>query len=73
MPLKGGLMDCYRLFRKEVTHSCPIEADLSPLMSIMEFQYRAPATRNLLTRNQFPCRACSKLAHAGKMDEAMEI
>jgi 4-hydroxy-tetrahydrodipicolinate synthase len=70
MPLKGGLMDCYRLFRKEVIISCPIESDLIPLMSLMEFQYSGTSNTHYYGTS---VPRMFKLAQQGKMDEAMEI
>jgi 4-hydroxy-tetrahydrodipicolinate synthase len=70
MPLKGGLMDCYRHFRDQVIISCPIEADLIPLMTVMEFQYSGTSNTHFYGTS---VPRMFKLAQQGKMDEAMEI
>jgi 4-hydroxy-tetrahydrodipicolinate synthase len=70
MPLKAGLMDCYRLFRDQVIISCPIEADVIPLMTVMEFQYSGTSNTHFYG-NSVP--RMFRLAREGRMDEAMEI
>ncbi|HXQ49836.1 MAG TPA: dihydrodipicolinate synthase family protein [Stellaceae bacterium] len=70
MPLKGGLTDAYRLFRDQVIISCPIEADVIPLMSVMEFQYSGTSNTHFYG-NSVP--RMFQLAREKKFDEAMEI
>jgi dihydrodipicolinate synthase/N-acetylneuraminate lyase len=70
MPTIGGLLDVYRQLRNEVVISCPLEADVIPLMAVMEFQYSGTSNTQYYG-NSVP--RMFELARAGKMDEAMEI
>jgi 4-hydroxy-tetrahydrodipicolinate synthase len=70
MPAIGGLLDVYRQFRKDVIVSCPLEADIIPLMEVMEFQYSGTSNTHYygdVVPRMF------KLAQAHKMDEAMKL
>jgi 4-hydroxy-tetrahydrodipicolinate synthase len=70
MPSIGGLLDVYRQLRNEVVISCPLEADVIPLMAVMEFQYSGTSNTQYYG-NSVP--RMFELARGGKMDEAMEI
>ena len=41
-------MEMYHHFRDEVVISCPIEADLIPLLSVMDIQYSGTSNTNWL-------------------------
>jgi 4-hydroxy-tetrahydrodipicolinate synthase len=70
MPSIGGLLDVYRQLKNEVVISCPLEADLIPLMAVMEFQYSGTSNTQYYGAS---VPRMFELARAGKMDEAMEI
>ena len=69
LPGIGGLLDVYRQFR-DVIVSCPIEADLIPLMSELEFQYSG--TSNTAGYGDYVPRMYAT-ASAGRHAEAMEM
>jgi 4-hydroxy-tetrahydrodipicolinate synthase len=70
MPVIGGLIDAYRQFKDQVVISCPLEADVIPLMAVMEFQYSGTSNTHYYG-NSVP--RMFNFARDGKMDEAMEI
>lgn len=70
MPTIGGLLDVYRQLKNEVVISCPLEADIIPLMAVIEFQYSGTSNTQYYG-NSVP--RMFEFARKGQMDEAMEI
>lgn len=64
-----GLMEMYHHFRDEIVISCPIEADLIPLLSVMDIQYSGTSNTNWLS-DWFP--KTLELAQNGEWEKAME-
>ena len=64
-----GLMEMYHHFRDEVVISCPIEADLIPLLSVMDIQYSGTSNTNWLG-DWYP--KALHLAQNGQWDQAMQ-
>ncbi len=70
MPLIGGLLDVYRRLHDKVVISSPLEKDIIPLMSVMNFQYSG--TSNFEYYGDVMPRMF-KLAKAGDLDGAMKL
>ncbi len=68
LPGIGGLLNVYNLF-KDVIVSCPIESEIIPLMSVMEFQYSG--TNYTAGYGDYIPKTFAA-ARAGNHDEAME-
>ena len=64
-----GLMEMYHHFRDEIVISCPIEADLIPLLSVMDIQYSGTSNTNWLS-DWFP--KTLEMAQNGQWEKAME-
>lgn len=64
-----GVMEMYHHFRDEVVISCPIEAEIIPLMSVLDVQFSGTANTNWMG-DYYP--KAFELARTGKWEEAME-
>jgi 4-hydroxy-tetrahydrodipicolinate synthase len=65
----GGLLEMYHHFRDEVVISCPIEADIIPLLSVMDIQYSGTSNTNWMS-DWFP--TVLRQAQNGQWGQAME-
>lgn len=65
----AGLMEMYHHFRDEVVISCPIEADVIPLLSVMDIQYSGTSNTNWLS-DWYP--KALHQAQNGQWEAAME-
>lgn len=66
----GGILDSYHHFRDEVVISVPLEADLIPLLSVIDIQFSGTSNANWMG-DYYP-RAFA-LARSGRWEEAMEL
>lgn len=69
-PIVSGLMEMYRHFRDEVIISCPIESDITPLMSLMDVQFSGTSYTQWMS-DYFP--KVFDMARNGRWEEAMEM
>lgn len=70
LPGIGGLLDVYRQFNRDVVVSCPIESELIPLLSVIDFKYSG--TSNTAGYGDYIPRMF-KLASEGRHQDAMEM
>lgn len=69
-PSIAGILESYRHFREEVVISAPIEADLIPLLSVLDIQFSGTSNANWLS-DYYP--KAFELARSGRWEEAMEL
>lgn len=70
LPSIAGVMEMYHHFRDEVVISCPLEADVIPLMSVLKFHFSGTSNTNWMS-DYFP--KTFQLAQEGKWEEAMDL
>ena len=68
-PLISGVCEMYYHFRDEVVISCPIEADVIPLMGVMDMQFSGTSNTQWMS-DWFP--RAFELARTGRYPEAMD-
>jgi dihydrodipicolinate synthase/N-acetylneuraminate lyase len=69
-PLPAGICEMYHHFRDEVVISCPIEADIIPLMSLMKLQFSGTSNTQWMG-DYFP--KAFELARTGEFEAAMDL